>query len=358
MTKNSPRYYVPLLFIGMISMVIGIWVGLVRMGWQWAVPHDGLVMMHGPLMVGGFLGTVIGMERAVAAKKVWGFLAPLFSALAAILYLAFPGKESLALLFLTASSFFMVLVFIFMLKRHIDAATLVMAIGAAVWFLGNLAWLSGYSIPQVVLWWSGFLIITIVGERLELTRFLNISKQQYTVLYGLLILLGIGFLFSLFNLDWAMRISGLANLALSIWLLRNDIARRSVKKPGLTRFLALALLAGYFWLGLSGIMGMYFGGIAAGPYYDAIIHTVFVGFAFSMIFGHAPIIFPALLHVKILYRQVYFIPLFLLHLSLLVRIFGDVTLLMDYRLWGSLISGVAIVLFFMMILSSVRKAEY
>ncbi len=356
--KTSPRYYVPLLFIGMISMVIGIWVGLVRMGWQWAVPHNGLLMMHGPLMVGGFLGTVIGMERAVASKQVWAFLAPLFSALAAVLYLAFPGRESLALIFLTASRLFMVIVFLYMLKRHIDAATVVMAIGAGVWFFGNLAWLAGYSIPQVVLWWTGFLIITIVGERLELTRFLNISGNQYRILYGLLTLLATGFALSLFDLNWAMRVSGLANLALSVWLLRNDIARRAIKKPGLTRFLSLALLTGYFWLGISGIMGMYFGGIAAGPYYDAIIHAVFVGFAFSMIFGHAPIIFPALLHVKILYRPAYFVPLGLLHLSLLVRIFGDVTLLMGYRLWGSVISGVAIVLFFMMILSSVRKAEY
>ena len=356
--KFSPRYYVPLLFVGMVSMVIGIWVGLVRMGWQWAVPHESIIMMHGPLMVGGFLGTVIGMERAVAAKQSWGFLAPLFSALAAILYLAFPGKESLAVIFLTLSSLFMVFIFLYMLKRHIDAATIVMAIGAAVWFLGNLAWLGGYSIPQVVLWWSGFLIVTIVGERLELTRFLNISKKQYNFLYGLLIFLAVGFLLSLIDLDWAMRGSGLANLFLSIWLLRNDIARRAIKKPGLTRFLSLALLTGYFWLGVSGIMGMFYGGISAGPYYDAIIHAVFVGFAFSMIFGHAPIIFPALLHIKIIYRPAFFVPLVLLHLSLLIRIFGDVTLLMPYRLWGSAISGIAIVLFFIMILSSIRKAEY
>ncbi|HID40282.1 MAG TPA: hypothetical protein EYP36_12325, partial [Calditrichaeota bacterium] len=250
--KTSPRYYIPLLFIGMVSMVIGIWVGLVRMGWQWSVPHEGLVMLHGPLMVGGFLGTVIGMERAVASKQVWGFLAPLFSALAALLYLVFPGKESLAVIFLTLSSLFMVLIFLYMLKRHIDAATVVMAIGAAVWLLGNLAWLGGYSIPQVVLWWAGFLIVTIVGERLELTRFLNIAKNQYRLLYSMLVLLAVGLVFSLFNLDLAMRITGLANLALSIWLLRNDIARRALKKPGLTRFLSLALLTGYFWLGLSG----------------------------------------------------------------------------------------------------------
>jgi hypothetical protein len=38
-----------------------------------------------------------------------------------------------------------------------------------------------------------------------------------------------------------------------------------------------------------------FAGILAGPYYGAMLHTVFVGLVFAMIFAHAPIILPAML---------------------------------------------------------------
>jgi hypothetical protein len=84
-------------------------------------------------------------------------------------------------------------------------------------------------------------------------------------------------------------------LALALWLLRYDIARYTVRKTGLTRFIAVCLLSGYIWLGLSGLLALRFGGVTAGFQYDALLHTLFVGFVISMIFGHAPIIFPAVL---------------------------------------------------------------
>jgi hypothetical protein len=81
--------------------------------------------------------------------------------------------------------------------------------------------------------------------------------------------------------------------ALALWLLAFDIARRTVRKSGLTRYIAVALLAGYFWLGVAGLLGLRFGGETAGLHYDAFLHSIFVGFVFSMIFAHAPIILPA-----------------------------------------------------------------
>jgi hypothetical protein len=46
-----------------------------------------------------------------------------------------------------------------------------------------------------------------------------------------------------------------------------------------------------------------------------------VGFVFSMVFGHAPVILPAVLRVKLPYHPVLYAPLVLLHGSLLVRAF-------------------------------------
>jgi hypothetical protein len=45
-----------------------------------------------------------------------------------------------------------------------------MGIGAVAWLAGNLLWLSGWLVAQIVLWWVAFLILTIAGERLELGR--------------------------------------------------------------------------------------------------------------------------------------------------------------------------------------------
>ena len=58
--------------------------------------------------------------------------------------------------------------------------------------------------------------------------------------------------------------------------------------------------------------------------YDAALHAVFVGFVFSMVFGHAPVIVPAVLRVRFPYHPVLYAPLALLHASLAVRVLVSV----------------------------------
>jgi hypothetical protein len=88
------------------------------------------------------------------------------------------------------------------------------------------------------------------------------------------------------------------------------------------------------------------GGEVAGPRYDALWHALFVGFVFSMIFGHAPVIFPALLRLRIPFSGSFYVPLVLLHLSLLLRVWGDLALWPSGRQWGGLLNTLAILLFF------------
>jgi hypothetical protein len=105
------------------------------------------------------------------------------------------------------------------------------------------------------------------------------------------------------------------------------------------------MLAGYIWLAVGGVLAMTVGGWTAGAQYDARLHAIFLGFVFSMIFGHAPIIFPAVLG-----RPIHFFPSFYLHLavlhgSLILRIAGDVLGIFSLRRWGGLFNGVAILIF-------------
>ena len=110
------------------------------------------------------------------------------------------------------------------------------------------------------------------------------------------------------------------------------------------------------WLGIGGALSLIFGAQVAGPRYDAALHVVFVGFVISMIFGHAPIIFPAILGVPINFQPAFYIHLILLHVSLALRVIADYANLHALRMWGGLLNEVAILLFIGMTLYSVRKS--
>jgi len=134
-------------------------------------------------------------------------------------------------------------------------------------------------------------------------------------------------------------------VALTAWLLKHDVARRTIRQPGLPRFIGACLLSGYVWLGVSGLLALRFGGMVAGPHYDAMLHTLFLGFVFAMIFGHAPIIFPAVLGKPISFRSTFYTHLVALHLSLSLRVIGDLMPWSSGRLWGGLLNAAVLLLF-------------
>jgi hypothetical protein len=106
------------------------------------------------------------------------------------------------------------------------------------------------------------------------------------------------------------------------------------------------------------LLQLIIGATYAGPLYDAILHMVFVGFVIAMIFGHAPIIFPAILGVPVRYFPAFYGHLILLHLSLLLRVIGDLTNQFDIRRWGGLLNEVAILLFLGMTIYSIVKGKF
>ena len=83
--------------------------------------------------------------------------------------------------------------------------------------------------------------------------------------------------------------------------------------------------------------------------HDLTIHAVFIGFALSMVLGHAPIILPAVLGRALPYRAIMWVPLVLLQVSLVLRIFvGDLrTVTWAWQSGGAL--NVATVLLFLLV---------
>lgn len=334
----------PLMALGLIALIVAMWSGLVRLGWGLPPLSPSLPGAHGALMVGGFLGTLIGLERAVALSRKWAYVAPLLSGLGGLaLLVGLPWPFGPALLAL--GSLWLVVVYAAVLRMQLALFTATMALGAVAWACGNLLWLGGLPIYQAVLWWAGFLILTIAGERLELTRMLprsSLSKGLFLAAAGLF-LAGLGMSVVLHDLGVRVLGTGLAGLA--VWLLRYDIARRTVRQRGLTRYIAGSLLLGYVWLGVAGIFGMAFGAVYAGPHYDALLHSIFLGFVFSMIFAHAPVIIPAVVGAAVPFRQAFYAHLALLHISLALRISGDLLDWIPGRQWGGMLNVFALLLF-------------
>lgn len=342
MNLNRSRF--PLLAMAIVSLLSALWAGWIRLGWKWPALQPTLPGAHGPLMIAGFLGTLIALERAVALKKPWMYVAPLLSGLGGLV-LIFGWKEGVGALLITTGSLGLVFILASILRQVTAPYTITMALAALAFFVGNVVWLFGWSIPRLVPWWCSFLVLTIAGERLELGRLLRLSPwiQRWFNASVLATFSGLGMTF--YSHDWGTRLVSLGMFTLSLWLLINDIARHTVRQKGLPRFVALCLLAGYVWLGFGSLLGLVFGGMAAGPRYDAYLHSIMVGFVISMIFGHAPIIFPAVLQRPIAFSPLFYGHLILLHLSLLLRVGADLATFTTLRLWGGFLNGVAILLF-------------
>ncbi len=66
----------PLMAAAVIMLFAGLWEGLVYLGLS--LPAGGTTLHddHGQLMVLGFLGTLIAVERAAALGSRWAYLAP------------------------------------------------------------------------------------------------------------------------------------------------------------------------------------------------------------------------------------------------------------------------------------------
>ena len=345
-----------LMIPALLALLVAAWAGLIRMGWL-LPPFQ--VAAHGPLMISGFFGTVIALERAVALSATfkngrWAYATPLLSSLGTLAVIAgFPLQTGIVLI--TLASLGLVLIFVAITRRQPALFTVTMTLGSVCWLVGNILWLTGRPIYEIVYWWMAYLVLTVAGERLELSRLLRHSALSYRLFVIIVMVLLGGLALTLVNLGAGVRLNGLAEIALGLWLLQYDIARRTVKQTGLTRYVALCLLAGYVWLVVGGFIKISLGAWPAGPNYDAVLHSILLGFVFSMIFGHAPIILPSVLKITLPFRPFFYAHLVLLHLSLILRLAGDLGNSLLIRQWGGMFNVIAVLLFLGVTIFAVRS---
>lgn len=358
-SAKTPTYIlVSLLIFAAAGLLTGLYAGLLRLG-LWAGSSSAVSpVAHGPLMINGFLGTLIGLERAAALEKKWAYLGPVFMAASTVLVLGgwqVPGEWALIL-----GSVGLTLVMSYLQYLQPKIYHLIMALGAVSLLIGNLLYVYGYPIYSLVGWWAAFPMLTIFGERLELNRIMRPPKKAQQLFAGLILVWIAALVITHVNQMIGWRVASLLLIGISGWLIKYDVARRTVRAAQWTRYSAICLLSGYGWLILAGLLGLFKGFATAGPLYDGLLHMIFVGFVFSMIFAHASVIIPSLSGKLVSWHKYFYLPLILLHAFLMTRIIGDLIWMPVVRKIGSYGNVLAIILFLggiliQLIRESVRK---
>lgn len=354
--KNKVVPRLALLALAGACVLSGLDAALLRLG-TWA-PVAGtlsarLAALHGPLMLVGFLGTLIGLERAVALRTRWALTAPGLSAVGCLLLVA-GAPQGLGQALVLASSLVLVAVYATVYRRAASPALDVQLTGALALVLGNLIWLAGSEVVPAVPLWLLFPVLTVVGERLELARVAFLDPAVETAVRALSAATLLGAC-ALPVTDLGRLVSAPALLGLAVVMAWYDVARRTAGSHGGVRLAAWCMLAGYLWLA-AGALAWALAPWGAGAAYEVVVHALTLGFAFSMVLAHAPTILPALLHRRLPYHRGMWVPFALLHLGLAVRVLGLVTSQVQVWQVGGVAGVLAVLVLMLVVVTTTLRA--
>ena len=338
--RAAPR--LALLVLGGSCLVTGLNAALIRLDVWAPVASHRAGDVHGLVMVLGFLGTLISLERAQSLRKGWGYLAPALLGLGGLVLLT-PAPMLLGQLLQIEGAALLVAVYVALWRRAPLPLVAVQVLSAVLMLAGAVV-ATVVDIPSSISWLIGFIVLTIASERAELAQ-LWMGPRAVTTLLGVSVAYTVSACVALMAPAAGDRLLGATLMFTAGWLLLRDVVRRQLRLEGQRRYIAIALLAGYLHLGLAGGVLAVRGLTADQGGYDVAVHGVFLGFALSMVMAHAPVILPAVLGRSLPYRPVLYLPLTLLHAGLVVR-FGA-ALAGFNEIWkvGGIVTVVSLVVF-------------
>lgn len=306
----------PFLATAVAVLLLGGAAGLSRVGVPMPLVDARLLTIHGPLLVLGFLGTLIALERAVSLRRRWALLSPgLCGAGALCVMTSLPISVGAGLI--TAGMLGLVAVFVAIARRQWNLAVALLTASSGAGAVAAFLWAAATATEILVAWLAVFIVLAILGERWEFARLRAPGRQvlPFVVLIDLVVIgaaltpvAGLG-----------ARLLGAALLGTVLWLLPRDIARRTLRVAGTPRFSAAGVYFAYASLTLAAATMLVSGSLTLGPGSDIVIHGIFVGFAMSMVMAHAPIILPAILGTAVRFSRAVWFPLLILQASLALR---------------------------------------
>ncbi|QGU04347.1 hypothetical protein CETAM_05385 [Corynebacterium comes] len=326
------------------SLVTGLFAGLTLLGIWADTPAASLGADHGALMVFGFVGGAIGLERTVAARTRWAWAGPVASAIGVVTLLAGAPRLVPAAAFTLA---FLVLgaVYLRIHRRQATHAVLVQSTGVIGAVFATVWWGGGADFADIVPFAVVFAVATIIGERMELARVSFAGTAAETTITALSLALVAASLMFALHPQVGFAVMGILIVALALVTVRIDVARRLVHAGKLPKYTAICMLAGYAWLLVAGLLWLGFGHTRAGYLHDAAVHSVFLGFVISMIFAHAPFILGGVIRRTIPYHPTLYVPVALLHGGLSLRVVADLRAADVAWMMGGVLNVVAVLLF-------------
>lgn len=304
-----------------VSLLAGLDAALLLLEVPAPVDAAHLPTAHGILMVLGFLGTLISLERAVALRSPWAYAAPALLGAGGVMLAAGPRLLGQVLLLDGLVAFLAIAVLLG--GRQGDGATAVEVLAVSQALAAAILW-TRLEVSALLPLLVGFVVWTIAAERVELAR-LTLGRGADHRLLVLAAVYAAGSATALLSPAIGSRLAALTLVALCAWLPRHDVARHTIRSRGLPRFSAAAMLAAWGWLAVAALTWLAIGPPTGRASYDIVVHGVFLGFAMSMVLAHAPVILPAVIRRPLPYRAFLWLPLVVLHVALAARVAGDVS---------------------------------
>ena len=304
-----------------LALLAGLDAALLLIGVPAPITTARLPEVHGMLLVLGFVATLVALERATALGRWYGYLVPALLGAGGIALIADPLPLVIAKILLVAGTAAFTLLYIPLWRRQYDAPLLVQLLAAGLACGGAILWLGGTTVDRVLPWLIVFVVLTIAAERVELARITMGSGAGIRLLVHAWAITG-ALVIGIALPDIGAIALGVVLLSLVVWLVTHDVARHTIRATGVTRYMAAAILCGYVWLAVAAIALLF--GHPTDAAYDAVVHAVFLGYTMSMIMAHATTILPAVLRIELPYRPAFWVPVVLLQLSLVIRLWlGD-----------------------------------
>ena len=272
---DGPRARLLLMVPAVVVLILGITAGLLLLGLRVPTVTERLPDLHAPLMVFGFVGTLISLERAVALRAGWAYAAPLLLVSGAVLTVS-PLPLLVGQVLIVVGSGVHLSQYRAIWRRQPATATAIQALGAATALVASIVWSGGVSAAFLVPLLAVFLVLTIAGERLELARVAAPGVVAERVFFGGALALATAAVLTLTAPGVAVPAAGALLIGVAAWLIRFDVARVTVHQRGLPRYVAVNLLLGYGWLIVAGTGWLLGGARTVGPLYDATTHAIFL----------------------------------------------------------------------------------
>ena len=275
---SLPKARLAFLLLAGVALLAGLDASLVRLGALAPIASTSLGTVHGLLMIYGFLGTAICLERAVAlqsdGRRAWAYAAPLLTGAGGVSAIVISVNEGARatltslpiprflaahlsgfapermmpgfLITLGMAALSAIYCYVWA-RRQATHAVLIQLIGALIGLGGILLWWRGLETPRAVPWWLAFLIVTIVGERVELARLAFASGSTERRITAESAALMVGLTVALYSPTVGYPLIGLSLGVLMADTAWHDVARGTVRMSGLPRLAAVCMLSGYAW---------------------------------------------------------------------------------------------------------------